>query len=152
MAINDNTIKGRLAEAIIQELFISMGFNVFSLGVENTVPEFARRENPFKGTIAEQVRSLPDFVVIRNNTSYFIEVKYRTSGEFKPKPDYQYPDAYIILVTPKYIKVRKASDLIAGKSFIWLSQIKDFETDKEVILEYIEFVKKYFQEKVRIMD
>ncbi len=31
-------IKGRIAETLIQDLFLSLGFNVFNYGMENTIP------------------------------------------------------------------------------------------------------------------
>lgn len=33
-----NMIKGRIAETLIQELFLSLGYNVFRYGMENTIP------------------------------------------------------------------------------------------------------------------
>jgi hypothetical protein len=33
-----NMIKGRIAETLIQELFLSLGFSVFRYGMENTIP------------------------------------------------------------------------------------------------------------------
>lgn len=31
-------IKGRIVESLIQELFLSMGYNVYRYGMENTIP------------------------------------------------------------------------------------------------------------------
>src|SRR6266446_969480 len=33
-----NMIKGRIAETLIQELFLSLKYNVFRYGMENTIP------------------------------------------------------------------------------------------------------------------
>ncbi|MFP3950476.1 MAG: hypothetical protein ACLFUZ_05325 [Candidatus Micrarchaeia archaeon] len=148
--IHDSSIKGRLAEAIIEEMFISMGYDVFRFGMENTLPGFSNRFLPKKGEVANQVRKMPDFIVVKDSHVSFVEVKYRTNEEFDFKEQYSreggypYPNAYFILVSPKHIRIQKASELEKGKDFMWLGSCKDFETDKEIIKQYIEFCKKFF--------
>ena len=148
--ISDSSIKGRLAEAIVEEMFLAMGYRVFRFGMENTVPGFGDRYLPRKGEVADEVRKMPDFIVVKDSQVIYVEVKYRTSGEFDfkshyaRKGGYPYQNAFFILVTPKHIKVQKASELEKGKDFIFLNKCKEFETDKEIILQYIEFCKKFF--------
>lgn len=148
--ISDSSIKGKLAEAIVEEMFLSMGYRVFRFGMENAVPGFGDRYLPRKGDVADEVRKMPDFIVVRDSQIAYIEVKYRTSGEFdindyyKDKGGYPYNNAYIILITPRAILIQKASLLKKEKNFIYLKNCKDFETDKEIILQYIEFCKKFF--------
>lgn len=148
--ISDSSIKGRLAEAIIEEMFIAMDYRVFRFGMENTVPGFSDRYLPKKGEVANQVRKMPDFIIVKDSQIAFIEVKYRTNGEFdfneyyKNRGKYPYPNAYFILVTPKHIKAQKAESLEKGEDFQYLGSLKDFETDKEIIKQYIEFCKKFF--------
>ena len=38
---SENTIKGRVAETIIQELFLAHRFNVFHYGMERSIPGIA---------------------------------------------------------------------------------------------------------------
>jgi hypothetical protein len=148
--ISDSSIKGRLAEAIIEELFLALGYRVFRFGMENTVPGFSDRYLPKKGDVANQVRKMPDFIILKDSQIAFIEVKYRTNGEFdftdyyQSRGNYPYPNAYFVLVTPKHIKVQKASHLEAGGHFVYLGSHPDFASDKEIILQYIEFCKKFF--------
>lgn len=150
--VSDSSIKGKIAEAIIEEMFISMGYRVFRFGMENTLPGFANRELPHQGEVANEIRKMPDFIVIspdkKNPKINYIEVKYRTSGEFnfnqRYKGNYPYSNAYFILVSPKHIKIQKASELEKGEDFVYLNKCRDFETDKEIILQYIEFCKKFF--------
>jgi len=148
--ISDSSIKGRLAEAIVEEMFLAMGYRIFRFGMENTVPGFGDRYLPRKGDVADEVRKMPDFIVVKNSQVNYVEVKYRTSGEFDfnshyaKKGGYPYKNAFFILVTPKYIKVQKASELEKGKDFIFLNKCKELETDKKIILQYIEFCKKFF--------
>jgi len=59
---------------------------------------------------------MPDFVVQNPETKdvYFLEIKFRASGEFKfsdlPK-NYPYTNAYIILVSKKHIKCLTVEEL-----------------------------------------
>ncbi len=148
--INDSAIKGRIAEAIVEEMFISMGYEIFRFGMENTVPGFGSRTHPLKGKIAKEIRNMPDFVVVKDGTAWYIEVKYRTNGEFdfqkfeREKGPYNYSNAYFILVTPKHIKIQKVEHLRKGEPFIFLNDCKDFETNKAIIKQYIDFCKKFF--------
>jgi hypothetical protein len=148
--ISDASIKGRLAEAIVEEMFLSMGYRVFRFGMENTVPGFADRYLPKKGEVAEEVRKMPDFIVVKDSKIAYIEVKYRTSGKFDfndfyaRKGGYPYKSAFFILVTPKHILIQKASRLEKGEDFMYLNECEYFDTDKDIILKYIEFCKKFF--------
>jgi len=148
--ITDSSIKGRLAETIIEEMFLAMDYRVFRFGMENTVPGFSDRYLPKQGDVANQVRKMPDFIVVKDSQIAFVEVKYRTNGEFdfneyyRNRGKYPYPNAYFILVTPKHIKVQKAESLEKGSDFVYLGSHPDFATDKEIILQYIEFCKKFF--------
>lgn len=148
--INDHSIKGRLAEAIIEEMFLAMDYRVFRFGMENTVPGFSERHLPKTGEVANEVRKMPDFIVVKDKHIAYLEVKYRTSGKFdlekyyKKRGGYPYSSAYIVLVTPKHIKIQKASELEKGEGFIFLNKCKDFETDKKIILQYIKFCNKFF--------
>jgi len=148
--ITDSYLKGRLAEAIVEEMFFAMGYMVYRFGVENTVPGFINRYLPKKGDVAEQVRKMPDFIVVRDSQIALLEVKYRSSGEFdfndfySKKGEYPYKNAYFVLVTPNQIKIQKALELENGRGFVYLHDHPDFETDKEIILRYIEYCKKFF--------
>lgn len=148
--ISDSSIKGRLAEAIVEEMFLALGYRVFRFGMENTVPGFSDRYLPKTGEVANQVRKMPDFIIVKDTLIAFIEVKYRTNGEFdfneyyKSRGKYPYPNAYFVLITPKHIKVQKTEQLETGKDFVYLGSHEDFSADKEIILQYIEFCKKFF--------
>jgi len=146
---SDSIIKGRLAEAIIEELFISLGYEVHRYGMENTIPGFMNRFSA-KGEVAFKIRRMPDFVVVKDSEPFFIEVKYRSNDNFDfmsaydKEGGYPYPDAYFILVSSKYIKIQKASKLEKGEDFIYLGDCTDFNTDKDIIKQYVEFTRKFF--------
>lgn len=148
-------IKGRIAETLIQELFLSLGYNVFRYGMENTIPGIMELLKGVKGEVAKQIRRMPDFVVQHRETKavYFIEVKFRANGSFALKDlpkDYPYENAYIIVVSRKHIKCVTVTDLQNGKevspdSRNYLGNIKEFELDKEVIKDFCDFAIKFFE-------
>jgi hypothetical protein len=47
---NLNSLKGRIAEYLIQDLFIQSGYNVFNYGIERQMPGITKRLNSKKET------------------------------------------------------------------------------------------------------
>jgi hypothetical protein len=148
-------IKGRIAETLIQELFLSLGYNVFRYGMENTIPGIMELLKGVRSDVALEIRRMPDFVMQNPKTKdvYFIEVKFRASGEFKPSDlpkDYPYNNAYIVLVSKKHIKCITVAELQQGKeitptSHNYLGSRKEFDLDKQVIIDFCEFAIKFFE-------
>lgn len=149
-------IKGRIAETLIQELFLSLDYNVFRYGMENTIPGIMELLRGVKSDVALQIRRMPDFVVQHRSTKdvFFIEVKFRANGCFSLKDlpkDYPYDNAYIILVSKKHIKCISVAELREGKEITpesrnYLGSRKEFELDKEVIINFCEFAVQFFAE------
>ena len=79
-----NMIKGRIAETLIQELFLSLGYNVFRYGMENTIPAIRTLLKGVKTQVANEIKDMPDFVMQNPNSNevYFVEVKFRANGTF----------------------------------------------------------------------
>ena len=148
-------IKGRIAETLIQELFLSLGYNVFRDGMENTIPGIMDLLKGVRSDVSDQIKRMPDFVVQNPNTKsvYFIEVKFRASGEFKYKDlpkDYPYENAYIVLVSKKHIKCITISELKEGKEISstsknYLGSRKEFDLDKAIIRDFCSFAIKFFE-------
>ena len=149
-----NMIKGRIAETLIQELFLSLGFNVFRYGMENTIPGIMELLKGVNSDVAQNIRRMPDFVVQnpKDNHVYFIEVKFRKSGTFALKDlpkDYPYRNAYIILVSKKHIKCITVEELEKGKEITttcrnYLGSRKEFELEKEIIIDFCNFAVHFF--------
>jgi len=148
-------IKGRIAETLIQELFLSLNYNVFRYGMENTIPGIMELLKGVRSDVAQEIRRMPDFVIQNPETKevYFIEVKFRASGEFSaedlPK-DYPYINAYIILVSKKHIKCLTVQELFDGKGITpdsrnYLGARKEFDLDKDVIIEFCNFAIQFFE-------
>lgn len=148
-------IKGRIAETLIQELFLSLGYNVFRYGMENTIPGIMELLKGVRSDLAQEIRRMPDFVIQNPTTKdvYFVEVKFRASGEFKAKDlpkDYPYTNAYIILVSKKHIKCLTVQELLDGKEMTpesrnYLGNRKEFDLDKDVIIDFCNFAIQFFE-------
>jgi hypothetical protein len=148
-------IKGRIAETLIQELFLSLGYNVFRYGMENTIPGIMELLKGVRSDVAQEIRRMPDFVIQNPTTKdvYFVEVKFRASGEFKAKDlpkDYPYTNAYIILVSKKHIKCLTVQELLDGKEMTpesrnYLGNRKEFDLDKDVIIDFCNFAIQFFE-------
>lgn len=149
-----NMIKGRIAETLIQELFLSLNYNVFRYGMENTIPGIIELLKGVKSDVATEIRRMPDFVIQNPNTNevYFVEVKFRASGKFALKDlpkNYPYRNAYIILVSKKHIKCITVDELEEGKEISptsrnYLGNRKEFELDKEIIIDFCDFAVHFF--------
>jgi hypothetical protein len=147
-------IKGRIAETLIQELFLSLNYNVFRYGMENTIPGIMELLKGVRSDVAQEIRRMPDFVMQNPRTKevYFVEVKFRASEEFRLKDlpkNYPYENAYIILVSKKHIKCITVSELQEGKEITpdsqnYLGKRKEFDLDKEVIIDFCNFAVKFF--------
>lgn len=148
-------IKGRIAETIIEELFRSLGFQVFSYGMENSIPGIKDLLKGVRGDVSKNIRQMPDFVVFKENEAHFIEVKYRASGELKLADiskygDYPFENALFVLVTKKHIKCISYKELSEGKKITstchsYLGKRKEFDTDKTLIIDYCKYAVKFFE-------
>lgn len=149
-----DVIKGRLAETLIQELFLSLKYNVFRYGMENTIPGIMGLLTGERGAVAEGIRRMPDFVIQHPDTRavHFVEVKFRANGCFEYaelKGEYPYINAFIILVSKKHIKCLSAEELKAGQSITpdcqhYLGNRKEFELDRRVIVKFCDFAVQLF--------
>lgn len=149
-------IKGRIAETLIEELFLSLGYNVYRYGMENTVPGIMKLLKGVRSDVAQNIRRMPDFVVQDTNSGdvYFIEVKFRSNETFSKKDietDYPYENCYFVVVSKKHIKCITYKELMAGKTVSpksqnYLGHRKEFELNKEVIIDFCNFATMFFAE------
>jgi len=149
-------IKGRIAETLVQELFLSLGYSVFRYGMENTIPAIMDLLRHVRSDVAMHIRRMPDFVVQnpKDNSVHFVEVKFRASESFEEKDlkkDYPYDNALIVVVSKKHIKCLSVPDLRAGKKISpdcrnYLGSRKEFELDKDTIVDFCKFAVMFFKE------
>ena len=150
----EGMIKGRIAETLIEELFLSLGYNVFRYGMENTVPGIMELLKGVRGEVATNIRRMPDFVIQKDKNVFFVEVKFRASEEFSitdlPK-EYPFENCYFIIVSKKHIKCITYQELINGDKISpedrkYLGSRKEFDLDKNVIIDFCDFAVKFFSE------
>ena len=148
-------IKGRIAETLIQELFLSLGYNVFRYGMENTIPGIMELLKGVKSEVAEEIKRMPDFVIQnpKKNEFFFVEVKFRSNETFSIKDlpkGYPYDNAYIVLVSKKHIKCITVDELKTGKeinpsSKNYLYSRKEFDLEKKAIIDFCDFAVQFFE-------
>lgn len=153
----EGMIKGRIAETLIEELFLSLGYNVFRYGMENTVPGIMKLLKGVRSDVADNIRRMPDFVIQHPERKdvYFIEVKFRKDEIFDKSDDsiknYPYENAYFVVVSKKHIKCLSYKELMDGKqitptSHNYLGNRKEFELDKDVIIDFCDYAVKFFSD------
>jgi hypothetical protein len=152
-----NLIKGRIAETMVEALFIKLGFNVFRFGMENTIPGIMELLCGVKDDVANEIKRMPDFVIHKDGKAHFIEVKFRKSESFsildleeKKKGEYPFQNALFILVSKKHIKCISYMELKRGDEITptcrnYLGSREEFEVDKETIIEYCKYAVKFFE-------
>ncbi|MEJ7821573.1 MAG: hypothetical protein WKF85_04585 [Chitinophagaceae bacterium] len=150
-----NMIKGRIAETLIQELFLQLKYNVFRYGMENTIPGIMDLLKGVKTEVAEEIKRMPDFVVQnpKNMEVYFVEVKFRAAEKFTFKElpkNYGWENAYFIVVSKKHIKCITYQELKEGKEISpesknYLGSRKEFDLDKQIIISFCDFAIKFFE-------
>ena len=152
----EGMIKGRIAETLVEELFLSLDYNVFRYGMENTVPGIMELLKGVRSDVATNIRRMPDYVIQHRKTKevFFIEIKFRASEGFKKSDlpeDYPYENCYFIIVSKKHIKCITYAELMAGKEVTptsknYLGSRKEFDLDKDVIIDFCDFAVKFFKE------
>lgn len=156
-------IKGRIAENLIEQLFLILGFSVFRYGMENTVPGVMKLLRNDNSSAAKNIKRMPDFVIQdnENNKVYFIEVKFRSDEYFDKSAfnrhgesfdEYPYKECYFIIVSRNHIKCISYDELAKGgkitkdsKDF-YLGDRKEFALKKDVIVDFCKFATKFFHD------
>ena len=147
-------IKGRMAETLIQELFLSQGYNVYRYGMESTIPGVMKLLTGISNEISEQIKRMPDFVVQHPNSRalFFVEVKFRSNGRFSKKdlPDnYPFFNSHLILVSKNDIQCATVKELMDGLVIEaggphHLGNRIDFAIPKSIIEEFCDFSRKMY--------
>ncbi len=150
---NLNTLKGRMAEQLIQDLFSRNGYNVFNYGLERIHPFLSKVLRDNYKTTSKALRFMPDFVVQSTETGdlFYLEVKFRANGYFAFEDkyvDYPYKNAWFVIVSPEKIqcmhyKRLKQGHQITANTRYRLTGVRSFHLSKESITEY-EFYARYF--------
>lgn len=140
---NLNSLKGRVAEQLLQGLFANSGYNIFNYGLERLHPSLSKliRTNNIK--TAKALRHMPDFVVQSSQTGdlFYLEVKFRTNGFFKfddSYSDYLYRNAWFVIVSPSKVQCmhyKRLSDgyAITADTSYYLHKVRTFHIDNDLL-------------------
>jgi hypothetical protein len=150
----ENVIKGRIAEALVEELLRRSGNKVYRFGYESILQNLTQTDSRFErySRNGEQVRSIPDFVVVNcEGTSFFVEVKFRSDPRWlvktpllKQLKEYWQAKLVLVTITKPYFRVIDPQSLLeADYSFVPLEDDTDFEVSGDVLKELILLVKKF---------
>lgn len=148
-------IKGKIAETLIEQLFLSHKYTVYRYGMEYTMPGFAESMRGIQNEAADRIRNMPDFVVQHRlyKETFFVEVKFRADGYFSSKDidkDYPYDDALIIVVSKKHIKCLSVRELKQGQAISpacdnYLAYRSEFQLRKDVVIDFCRFAELFFE-------
>ena len=149
-----NIIKGRIAEAIIEELLRASGNKVYRFGYESILQNLIQTDSPFDrySRNGEQVRSIPDFVVVNpEGRSFFVEVKFRSDPVrllktplLKQLKEYWQARLILVTITKPYFRVIDPQVLFEDNyAFDALEDDTDFNVSLEALKKFVPLVKKF---------
>jgi hypothetical protein len=156
----EGAVKGRTAEAIVEELFRALKWNVYRFGWENTVPQTLSDFEGKGNDVAKKIRLQPDFVVYKRSSGttiakgpFYVEAKYRSDGLFSAADigdAYPYPEAFFVIVTPRRIECITGQELKNGLSIdpdsdrFWFAKRGEFAADEKTVLDFVAVARKMF--------
>ncbi len=143
---NLNSLKGRIAEHLVQDLFQQSGYNVFNFGLERLHPALSKLIATNHQKTGKSLRFMPDFVVQSsiNGDLFYLEVKFRSNGTFcfdEYYKNYPYLNAWFVIVSPAKIQAMHYKRLKEGyamtnSSNYSLLKIKSFHISSELLKDY----------------
>ena len=89
-------LKGRIAENIVQELFIEAGYFVRKFGIESVDPTLSQMLSRSLDNQTKQIRKTPDFIIAdikkdhTKNKAYYVETKFRYNGSLSYNDVYRF--------------------------------------------------------------
>lgn len=152
---NLNTLKGRMAEQLIQDLFQQSCYNVFNYGLERLHPLLSKNIKYNNNKTSTDLRFMPDFVVqsTENGDLFYLEVKFRADGYFKfdeKYENYPYKNAWFVIVSPEkiqcmhYKRLKQKYEITPHTNYI-LSKVKSFHINPAQLAEYESYARLMFQ-------
>jgi hypothetical protein len=150
--LDHEVMKGSIAEALVEQLIRSNGYSVFRYGMENTVPGVMNPQVG-EGRVLKDIKRMPDIVVLRDQDTFFIDVRFRASEEFdRDDLPYNYPsdNAYIVVVSKEHIKCATVQELNEGNKITStscddLADRKEFGLDQDTVEGLGRFASRLFE-------
>lgn len=156
-----NLTVGRIAESLLQELFLIENYQTFKYGLENTYQYLYKRLRTNNKSSSKSLRQSPDLIVYEpcEENLYYAEVKYRSNGIFKYEASKftsyveRFPNGYFFIATPKNFYVisfdemcfRKKIDFNDHPEYL-LENSKDFNLRSKSIAHFESFLTVFYNE------
>lgn len=144
-----------MAETIVGEMLRDGGYFVYQFGYEAVLQNLIQRGLPRmnKGdAAAEKIRTMPDFIVMKEGSVSFVEVKFRSGNgvdtrlkEWAERAARHWPEAQLIIVRPRepYFFISTIQGLADSGRMNPLSQDPNIRIDPEILKQYADLVCKY---------
>jgi hypothetical protein len=138
-----NIIKGRIAEAIIEELLKASGNKVYRFGYESTLQNLVQSPSEFDRQTknGQRVSSMPDFIVINAEGSpFFVEVKFRSDPynlkgySLKKIKKFWYAKVVLVTIEKPYFRVARPHTFSDAKC---LFEPLESDRDLNVVRDYV---------------
>lgn len=142
--VSTEFLKGKIAEAIVEEMLKEAGFQVYRFGYESVIPNLTQIDTELKKTkIGRKISNMPDFIVIKDGFAEFIEVKFRSGRPNRESWDCRYlaetwPESKILFVckTEPYFWIANICDFVEKNFLFPLEKDKYMKVDVEIIKKY----------------
>jgi hypothetical protein len=157
----ENILKGRMGEALINELLSNSGNAVYRFGYETILQNLTQSDSEFdrKSETGQQIICTPDFVVVNQHRKpFFVEVKFRSSlqhhldeliGDLNKIQKFW--RAKVIVITPQEPCFRIANppytDGRGNLLFCNLEDDPDLNVSGEKLRKFSLLVQKYFDKQ-----
>jgi hypothetical protein len=137
-------LKGRIAEAIVEEMLKEAGFQVYRYGYESVIQNLAQSNAQLRRTKkGRKILSMPDFIVIKNGFAEFIEVKFRSNNPEHTNEDFKdlaetWPEAKILFVCKDepYFRIANVLDFVQKNYLFPLEKDKYMGVEENIIKKY----------------
>lgn len=152
---------GRIAESLIQELFLIENYQTFKYGLENTYQYLYKRLRNNNKISSRSLRQSPDLIIYEpcKENLFYAEVKYRSSGVFKYDPSKftnyveRFPNGYFFIATPTHFYTisfdemcfKKKIDFMEHPEYL-LENSKIFDLRSKSIAHFEKFLSVFYNE------
>jgi hypothetical protein len=147
-----NIIKGRIAEALVEELLRTCGNNVYRFGYESLLQNLVQADSNFdrRTKNGQQVRSIPDFVVVSAcGKPTFVEVKFRWDPErldaylLRRIEEFWHAKVVLVTITKPYFRVARLDPSSDGCLFEPLEVEQDFNVTDAALKQFEPLVRRF---------
>jgi hypothetical protein len=147
-----NIIKGRIAEALVEELLKTCGNNVYRFGYESLLQNLLQADANFdrRTKNGQQVRSIPDFVVVNGRGKpTFVEVKFRWNPDrldgylLRRIEEFWHAKVVLVTITKPYFRVARLDPSSDGCLFEALEADRDFNVSQAALRQFEPLVRRF---------